>query len=160
MRPSLVILVAALSVASAAAQSSPPVERLSVFEGTWAREGAPATETSRETCAWLPGGRRHLVCQEEMTTPKGTVANLKVLSYRQKMYVVYAVMGNGPAWTYSGGPEGDKWILNLQSDRPDNPQRLRMVITAAQDRIRYVEESSMNGGPWQTTEDYTMVRVK
>lgn len=143
-----------------AAQSTPPVERLAVFEGTWAREGAPATDAFRETCAWLAGGRRHLVCQAERPSANGPVQNLKVHSYRNKTYVVYVAMGNGPAWTYTGGPDGDRWILNFQSDRPDNPQRLRMVITPSPDRIRFVEESSTNDGLWQTTEDYTYVRIK
>src|SRR5262245_45763221 len=158
--PRVLTLIASLSVAPAAAQTTPPAERLAVFEGTWAREGAPATETLRETCAWLAGGRRHMVCQSEQKTPQGSVANLRVHSYRQQTYVVHSVMGNGPAWTYTGGPEGDRWIFNFQSGRTDNPPQLRIVITPTRDRMRFVEESSTNGGPWQTTEDYTMVRVK
>ena len=67
-------------------------------------------------------------------------------------------MGPGPAWTYTGGPEGDRWIFN--TDRPNNSQRIRQVITPSQDRIRFVEESSKDNGPWETTEDYTMVKVK
>jgi hypothetical protein len=35
-----------------------------------------------------------------------------------------------------------------------------MVITPTTDRIRFVEESSMDGTDWKTTEDYTHVRVK
>ena len=70
------------------------------------------------------------------------------------------VMGDGAAWSYTGGPDDDRWIFNLQSDRPDNPQRMRIVITPTRDRIRFVEESSTNDGPWKTTEDYTYVRVK
>lgn len=142
------------------AQAIPPAERLAVFEGTWAREGAQAGSAFSETCAWLAGGRRHMVCHSERQTPAGPVQNLKVHSYRNQTYVVYAVMGNGPAWTYTGGPEGERWIFNFQSDRPNNVQRLRMVITPTGDRLRFVEESSTNGGPWETTEDYTHVRVK
>jgi hypothetical protein len=35
-----------------------------------------------------------------------------------------------------------------------------MVITPTNDRIRFVEESSMNSGPWQITDDYAYVHVK
>jgi hypothetical protein len=139
------------------AAQTPPVERLSVFEGTWTREDAPANVTFRETCAWLAGGRRHMICQAEYKSPNRVAQMIKVHSYRQQTYVTVAVMGDGPASTYTGGPDGSRWIFNLQSDRP---QRLRMVITPAQDRIRFVEESSANDGPWQTTEDYTYIRVK
>lgn len=139
------------------AQAPPPSERLVVFEGTWAREGAPA-DGPREVCSWLAGGRRHLVCQTEAKTAKGTIAALRIHSYRQQTYVVHSVIGNGPAWTYTGGPEGDRWIFTM--DRPNSSQRIRQVITPSQDRIRFVEESSKDNGPWETTEDYTMVKVK
>lgn len=155
----MLALLFSLIAASAAAQSTPPAERLSFFEGTWAREGAGAGSI-RESCAWLAGGRRHMVCRSERQTPNGPVHNLLIHSYRGQTYVTYAVMGNGPAWTYTGGPEGDRWIMNLQSTNPTNPQRLRMVITPAKDRIRFVEQSSTNGTDWSTTEDYTHVRVK
>lgn len=158
-------LVALAWLASAAfigaPQSPRPVERLSVFEGTWTREGPTPGDTLRETCAWLAGGRRHLVCDTEARRPTGPARMLRIHSYQNGSYVVYVAMGDGPAWTYTGGPESDgRWVLNLQSNRSDNPQRLRIVITPAADRIRFVEESSTNGGPWRTTEDYTNVRVR
>lgn len=150
----------ALAGSHPAAQSPPPADRLSVFEGTWTREDTPANATFRETCAWLAGGRRHLVCQAEFKSPNRTGQMIRVHSYRQQTYVVVAFMGDAPTFTYTGGPEGERWVFNLQSDRPDNPQRLRIVITPTNDRIRFVEESSDNNGPWKTTEDYTYVRVK
>ncbi len=101
-----------------------------------------------------------MVCQTENRSPSGHSQMLKVFSYRQETYVAFAAMGDGLSSTYTGGPDGDRWIFNVQSDRPNNPQRLRIVITPTNDRLRFVEESSMNGGPWQTTEDYTYVRVK
>ena len=85
---------------------------------------------------------------------------LKVFSYRQETFVVFAAMGDGPSSTHTGGPDGDRWIFTLQSDRPNNPQRMRIVITPTKNRIRFVEESSMNEGSWQMTEDYTYMRVK
>lgn len=85
---------------------------------------------------------------------------LRVHSYRSGTYAVFVAIGDGPAMTYAGGPDGDRWIFNMQWDRPDNPQKLRQVITPTKDRIRFVEESSENGGPWKITEDYSYVRVK
>jgi hypothetical protein len=152
--------LAALAGFSSSAQPTPPVERLSVFEGTWTREDAPATVTFRETCAWLAGGRRHMVCQGEYRSANRVTQMLKVFSVREQTYVVFAAIGDSPASTYTGGPDGDRWIFNLQSERPGNPQRRRIVITPARDRIRFVEESSANDGPWQTTEDYSYIRIK
>ena len=140
-------------------QQGRPVERLSVFEGIWAREGTP-TDKFKETCAWLAGGRRHLVCDTEAQRTDGPARMLRVHSYRRGTYEVFVAIGDGPTMTYTGGPDGDRWIFNFQSDRPDNPQRLRQVITPTGDKIRFVEESSENGGPWTITEDYSYVRVK
>jgi hypothetical protein len=153
------ITLAGFAQATPPPQQGRPVERLSVFEGTWGREGTP-TDKFKETCAWLAGGRRHLVCDTETQRPDGASRMLRVHSYRGGTYTVFVAIGDGPTMTYAGGSDGDRWIFNLQSDRPDNPQRLRQIITPTKDRIRFVEESSENGGPWKTTEDYSYVRVK
>jgi hypothetical protein len=89
------------------------------------------------------------------------VENRTIYSYRGRdsTYIVTALLATGQVWTYHGRPDGNRWTFNLQGDRPNNPQRLRMILTIAGDTIRFVEESSENGGPWRTTEDYRHVRV-
>lgn len=154
----LVALSGFIRVARASGQAG-AIEDLAVFEGTWAREGVP-TDRFRETCTWLAGGRRHLVCDTEARLPGGPVRMLRIYSSGGGTYTVYAVIGDGPASLYVGGPEGDQWIFTLRPDRADTPQRRRHVITPTKDRIRFVEEVSENGGPWKTTEDYNYVRAK
>ncbi len=41
----------------------PAHERLAVFEGTWKKADSPANDRFREICAWLEGGRRHMICR-------------------------------------------------------------------------------------------------
>nr|MBA3242076.1 hypothetical protein [Acidobacteriota bacterium] len=50
---------------------SPPHERLSMFKGTWTIVGYPPERRLRETCDWLPEGRRHMVCRVRFQTPTG-----------------------------------------------------------------------------------------
>ena len=136
----------------------PAHERLAVFEGSWQAAGSGG---STETCAWLEGGRRHMICQARRTSPTRAVEQRTIFSYRGRdsTYIATAFLATGQVWTYHGRPDGDKWVFDLQADRPNIPQRLRMVITVARDTIHFIEESSENGGPWSVTEDYRHVRM-
>lgn len=142
-----------------AAGQGRPVEQLAVFEGTWAREGAPPGEV-REVCSWFPGGRRHLVCEAAGEVGGRPMRSLRIYSYRNPAFTVYAVISDAPAMRYTGGPEGNRWVFNFQSDRPDDSRKARTVVTATKDRLHIIEEASENDGPWKKTEDYAMVRVK
>lgn len=140
----------------------PAHERLAVFAGTW-RNADPATaEGFVEVCDWLAGGRRHMVCTPRWSTPAGPVQHQTIYSYRGRdsTYLVTAILATGQVWTYLGRPDGNRWVFDLQPDRPNPMQRLRMILTVAADTIHFVEESSEPGGPWRVTEDYRHVRVR
>jgi hypothetical protein len=139
----------------------PNHERLAVFEGSWRQVGNGA-EQPTESCSWLAGGRRHMICSARHIASAGPIEHRTIYSYRGRdsTYVVTALLATGQVWTYHGRPEGNKWVFNLQPDRPETTQRLRMVLTVAADTIHFVEESSENGGPFQITEDYRHVRIR
>lgn len=139
----------------------PAHERLAVFEGTWRNTDPAQADSVVEACAWLEGGRRHMVCRQRWNSPARTMEHATIYSYRGRdsTYIVTALLGTGQVWTYHGRPDGNRWTFDLQGDRPDHPQRLRMIVTVAADTIHFVEESSVDGGPWRTTEDYRHVRV-
>jgi hypothetical protein len=103
-----------------------------------------------------------MVCSNRRVTSNGPFEHRTIYSYRGRdsTYIVTALLGTGQVWTYLGRPEGNQWVFDLQSDRPNNTQRLRMVVTVAADTIRFVEESSEDGSPWRITEDYRHVRVR
>jgi len=165
----IMLVIASLSVSAnlAEAQSSSPtaprpaLERLSAFEGTWRSTNPTDSAVFEEVCGWMAGGRRHMVCTPRWSRPDGLVQHQTTYSYRGRdsTYIVTAFIATGPVWTYHGRPNGDQWTFDLQGDRPNNPQRLRMIVTVARDTLRFVEESSENGGPWRVTEDYRHVRV-
>lgn len=146
-----------------------PHERMTFFEGTWttdgkpdAANGTPAPVNHEERCGWLPGGRRHMVCRSWRASGGARPETMYVLSYRasDSTYIAHFTFPNGSTLTYHGRPEGDRWVMNLQPMPmwPAN-NRLRTIITAVPEGLRYVEESSVDGGPWKITEDYRHKRV-
>ena len=168
---SLILLVVALcaTFAPGSAQGTqdpraprPAHELLSVFEGTWRRADSADSGAVTETCSWLEGGRRHMICVPRRQTASGILEQRTIYSYRGRdsTYIVTALLATGQVWTYLGRPDGNKWVFDFQADRPNNAQRLRMVVTVARDTIHFVEESYEGGGPWRITEDYRHVRVR
>jgi len=141
---------------------SPAHERLAVFEGTWTSvDSVP----SRDTCTWLAGGRRHMVCRRVTESARGAREQMMIYSYRKadSAYTVTVVLPGGQVWSYAGRPEGDRWKFYLTNSRADRALRLRQVIIAAADTLRFVEEASVDGGPWRLTdpnEDYIYVRSR
>ena len=117
-----VVLLGAILSSSTAAQDtrpprsadpatpSPAHERMRLFEGTWVPEpdadlkgGAKRSTTLQETCAWLGGGRRHMVCRtsypvEGYSLPR---ESMYILSYREadSTYIVhFAFAGGGESY--------------------------------------------------------------
>ena len=186
LRPGIlcIVLSAAILPGSAAAQDarprrspdpatpSPAHERMKLFEGTWVPEpaedgkrGAKPSSASQEVCAWLSGGRRHLVCRTTYTVEGYSVPreSMYVLSYREadSIYIAHFAFPSGDNLVYHGRLEGDRWVMDLQPTPllPAN-KRLREIITVVPEGLRYVEEQSVDGGPWTVTEDYRRRRIR
>jgi hypothetical protein len=173
------VLIAAMMVAGPpqgqttskdAMTPSDPHERLTVFEGTWELD-APAVSAAgvrqrpgRETCEWLTGGRRHMICRNRYQNPDGVDRErTHILSYRtaDSTYIAYFAFPAGDNLLYHGRIEGERWIMDMQPTPllPKN-KRFREIITPTENGLRFVEEVSTDGGPWTVTEDYRMRRVK
>lgn len=140
----------------------PAHERLAVFEGVWTSADTIPGVSFRETCSWMEGGRRHMICRSRYESPNGNVEHRTIYSYRGRdsTYVVTALLGTGQVWTYEGRVQDGRWVFDRVFDRPDVTQRLRMVVTPAGDTIHFIEESSENGAAWKVTEDYRYVRIR
>ena len=154
------------------ADPSAPHERMAVFEGTWTmapgayfESGPQPAGQGEETCAWLPGGRRHMVCRRWTQREGSDVRReaINVMSYRGRdsTYIAHFAFPDGQTLTYHGRIEGERWVMNLQPT-PLFPAtlRLRTIITSEPDGLRFVEEASEDGGAWRVTEDYRYRRVE
>lgn len=153
-------------------EPSSPHERMTFFEGTWSMEpkayikGKPVDNSipaHEETCAWLPGGRRHMICRSWRVRDGVRSDAMYIMSYREEddIYIVHHAFAGGANLTYHGKFDGERWIMEMVS-APGLPKnhRFREIITEVPEGVRYVEERSVGGGPWEVTEDYRFRRVK
>ena len=62
-------------------EPSTPHERLRFFEGTWTTTDSTPADGFRETCSWLPQGRRHMVCVSHWKTESGPREGMSVFSF-------------------------------------------------------------------------------
>lgn len=109
------------------------------------------------------GGRRHMICRSWRARDGVRSDAMYIMSYREEddSYIVHHAFSSGAAVTYQGKFDGERWMLDMVS-APGLPKthRFREIITAVPQGIRYVEERSINGGPWEITEDFRHRRVK
>ena len=118
----------------------------------------------RESCEWLAGGRRQMVCMQTSKSADGiSQESMYILSYgeRDSTYVAYFAIPGGENVVFHGTPGEDGWVMELQPT-PLVPKglRLRTTITRTAGGLRFVDERSMDGGPWQVAEDYQHRRIK
>ena len=160
------------SPAAAKGPSTPsaPHERLAFFEGTWEFETGTTPDViakrtgRRETCEWLAGGRRHIVCLQTSKSADGAAQeSMYILSYRESdsTYLAYFAIPGGQTVVFRGTPTTDGWVMDLQPTPlvPDG-MRMRTTITRTANGLRFVDESSTSGGPWQVSEDYQHRRIR
>lgn len=151
--------------ARSASTPRPAHERLLAFEGTWRRIGEPPEQSVTDTCAWLAEGRRHMVCRQRAEAPGRVAEQMAVYSYRggDSTYTLTVFLAGGQVWRYAGRPEGSRWTFYLQGNRPDAPPpRLRQIVVASGDTLRFIEEASEDGNTWRLSdpsEDYRSVRA-
>ncbi len=142
-----------------------PHERLAVFEGTWTLADSQSGPASRDSCAWLAEGRRHMICRRRSESPRGASEQMMIYSYRRSdsMYTVTVLLAGGQIWRYAGRAGADSWEFLLEPTGSDVQQRLRQVVRVVGDTLHFREEGSGNGGPWlltAPTEDYKSVKAR
>ena len=105
-----------------------------------------------------------MICRRIAESGPRAQEQMTIYSYRRpdSMYVVTVLLPGGQVWNYSGRPEGNRWVLYLDSPRLDDTLWLRQVIIAGTDTLHFMEEVSANGGQWRLSdpsEDYRYVRA-
>jgi hypothetical protein len=106
-----------------------------------------------------------MVCRSWRQRPGETIRReaIQILSYQEHSatYLAHFAFPNGDTVTYIGRLEGDRWVMDMQPSPhlPPN-QRFREIISKVGTGLRFVEERSVDGGPWSVTEDYRYRRVE
>lgn len=152
----------------ATAVTEDPHERLRFFEGRWEVVGLPAGRHFEETCEWLSGERRHLVCRARTTTSgagagaaAGADHSMSVLSYRPSdaTYQYHGFTSDGAVHTMQGRRSGDVWQFSGEdSSGGTSRRRTRMTIIPGGERSFVLQqETSIGNGPWQREPDVRYV---
>jgi hypothetical protein len=137
-------------------------EALAFFEGSWTTEERPADQAFVETCAWLPAGRRHMVCRSTWRTASGPREGWSIFSYRSSdsTYLYYGLRAGGAVEPMRGRRLVDGWEFLSESGEGASRQRVRVTITRVNPkRFRLVAEAAVGDNPWtiQDTEHYVSV---
>ena len=132
---------------------SDPHERLTFFEGTWTYEEAAPEMQFRETCGWMPSGRRHMVCVSQFQTPTGPREGQSVFSYRaaDKTYVYQGFRAGGGVQSLEGrvSEDGRTWDFWGEAGTGAQRTRTRVRISKLPDgRFRFSEQTAVGPDDW------------
>ena len=136
-------------------------ERLAFLEGSWEVEESPPEQDFVETCAWLPGGRRHMVCSSSWQAPAGAHEALSVLSHDAGAgcYLYHGFRAGGSVVVQRGHFEGDSLVFMDDVPATAGAVRTRVRLTPQRDgSVSFVEESCEGTGPWSAGERLTYRR--
>jgi hypothetical protein len=143
-------------------ERSAPHEELAFYEGTWTIPDKEH-ESYRETCSWLPGGRRHIVCRARLQTADGPRETLGVYSYDQtRAEYLYHGFGARGSVTIERGQRIPKGF-HFTSERGTGSDRVRTRFTieeGTQGRVNTVSETAKAEGPWIVEEKLEYLRTR
>ena len=151
----------AQQVASPATPSEPH-EALAFFEGTWTTSDATAEDDFRETCAWIPESRRHMMCRSRWRVEGGRREGLSIFSYDPSggEYMYHGFRAGGAVVTHKGQRLPKGW--SFTSDRGTGSDRLQTRVTIekiTQDRFSFLSESAKGDNPWRVGAKLDYLRV-
>ena len=158
------LLVSLAPIVPVAGQSAPaptppsapsaPHELLRFFEGEWTVEELPAARAYRERCAFMEGGRRHMVCRTRSRSASGDWReSMSMFSYRpaDSAYVYYGLRSSGATQMLIGRPTEGSEGWAFEGDERDATGRLRTrvrITRLPEGRFRLVEQTSRGDAPF------------
>ena len=137
-------------------------EKLRFFEGTWTTSDSNPDQAFRESCAWLPEGRRHMVCRSRWRTATGPREGMSIFSYdaTTREYVYNGFRAGGTYVTLRGTEENGRWVL--QSESGKGAERVRNRVTIEPNRqggFNFLSEASTDDAPWKEQAEIAYIRV-
>lgn len=131
---------------------------LSIFKGHWTIEGSESTYL--EICDWIQGN--HIQCLSTSKEKEGTDSSISYLTYSasEKTYIYYGLYGSGSSRTLRGNWVTDKFVLEGQRLTADKKTKWRVTIKPINKDMHFMQEVSVNDGPWETNADFMYKRVQ
>jgi hypothetical protein len=156
-------MLAAPALAQEAPKPGPEHARMAYFAGAWEFAGetkaspmGPGGKNSgTETCEWF-AGRFQLLCQGDMTGPRGPGKSGSVWAYdpMQQAYTYYGYNSMGEAFYISGNVAGKVWTWNAEFPVQGASMKLRATMTEeSATAYSYKMETSSDGTSWTLVEE-------
>ena len=133
----------------------PAHEALTFFEGSWTIEERPASQNYVETCAFMPSGRRHMVCRTTWSAASGPREGWSIISYRaaDSTYLYYGLRAGGAVEAMIGRKLPDGFEFLSETGSGATRERARVTVTRlASQRFRLVASTATGDGPWTVAE--------
>jgi hypothetical protein len=141
-------------------QKNPTEEQqlLSVFKGHWTIEGSESSYL--EICDWIQGN--HIQCISTSKEKEGIDSSVSYLTYSssEKIYIYYGLYGSGSSRTLRGNWVTDKFILEGQGLTAGKKTKWKVTITPVDKDLHFVQEVSVNEGPWEKNADFMYKRLQ
>jgi hypothetical protein len=122
---------------------SAPHERMAFFEGTWTIPEFPPERAYRERCAWMEGGRRHMICRARSRAANGeSRESISMFSYRaaDSTYLYYGLRPSGASEQLTGRATLEGWEFLGETGVGASRERKRVTIRRLPDgRFRFLE---------------------
>jgi hypothetical protein len=131
---------------------------LSVFKGHWTIEGSESSYL--EICDFIEGN--HIQCISTSKEKEGIDSSVSYLTYSstEKTYIYYGLYGSGSSRTLKGNWVTDKFILEGQRLTAEKKTKWKVTITPVNKDLHFVQEVSVNEGPWEKNADFMYKRVQ
>ena len=152
------VLPAALLVAAPAAAGVHPPEieaRLAAAIGDWTIKGMEKTYS--EKCEWY-GDRAFVVCASEDRSDGSSSRSIMGYSSAGGHFTYHNYSATGSSNSRIGFPYGQAgMVYTTERKVPEGTARLTTYLMPEGTNVRFREERSLNGGPWQVAMEFTYV---
>lgn len=143
---------------------TPAHERMAFFEGTWTVAELPRERAYRERCAWMEGGRRHMICRARSRTSAGeSRESVSMFSFRpaDSTYLYYGLRAGGAVEQLTGRAMPDGWEFLGETGAGPTRERKRVTIARLTDgRFRLVEAVARGDAPFSAADSIHYVPAR
>src|SRR6187431_1242047 len=155
---SLIILLLWVPALAQWENLSPEQQRLEFIRGQWTVEGLDSMYI--EACEWIQGG--HMQC---VSAYKELEAFDKSFAYftwspDDQAYFFYGIYGNGISRMLRGQWMEDRFVFEGTQKREGKQYLTKITFTPGTEGITLLEESSIDGGPWQVSATFAYKKIK
>lgn len=160
MKAALAMILAVASAPSFGQVHAPEIEaHLAPLVGDWTIPGQE--QTYRETCIWF-GDRAFVVCNSTDRSDGSSSRSILGFSKARGRFTYQNYASTGTSRYELGYPLGKDGLV-YTDERPSGgrPARITTLLRPQPDgRLHFVQERSVEGGPWEKTVDFHYVRRK